>query len=142
MSKLPPRVIAASLALSSTLCAGAALAGPTVSISNVRWALANPGGVGTFTVTVKSTGAAPAKAVWPQAVSPGATTIQGGAGAFTKANAFTSTALLAPTAGGRCYTITLGIEPDSAVYGIIIDPKLGSRRVCLDPDGKGIIPGK
>ena len=139
MFKFAPRAIAASIALSLTAVASAAQAGPTVGIANVTWALVSPGGVGTFTVSVRNMGpgSLPSGAVWVQAVSPGATTIQGpvaGAKATMSANA-----AVAPTAGGRCYTVTLRVEPDSKQYAIMIDKATGSRRVCLDPDGTGIV---
>jgi hypothetical protein len=109
-----------------------------VSITNVTWSLTNPGGVGTFRVTVGSTGALPAGRVWAQASSPGAPTIQGPIGA-AKVGGYGSGDVRG-TANGRCYVVKLAVEPDSTSLGIKLDPKNSSRKVCLDPDGKGIIP--
>ena len=110
--------------------------GSVVSITRVTWGLTYPGGVGTFRVTVASTGALPAGAVWAQAISPGAPTLQAPIGG-AKPGAFGS-AQVPGTGNGRCYNVVLAIEPDSAGSGVRLDPKNSSRRVCLDPDGAGI----
>lgn len=110
-----------------------------VAITNVTWGLVMPGGVGTFRVTVSSSATLRAGTVWAQAVSAGAPTIQGPIGAAAKAGLLGGAASVAGTANGRCYMVKLVIEPDSAGAGITLDPKNSSRKVCLDPDGTGII---
>lgn len=140
-------VIAASLTLGSGSFAGdskvvVASAPPAppstvVGIARVTWGLSTPGGVGTFRVAVTSTGPLRAGAVWVQAVSPGAPTLQGPVGAAAKPS-FSAVGAAAGTANGRCYDVVLAIEPDSASAGIALDPKNSRRRVCLDPDGAGI----
>ncbi len=132
--------LAALIALAGLPLPKATVPNPVVGITGVTWALSNPGGVGTFRVTIANTGgvALQPNAVWAQAVSAGATTIQGG---FPGAKAGTSSSInLSPTSSGRCYVISLVIEPDSATQGISITPKAASTKVCLDPDGKGIVP--
>jgi hypothetical protein len=109
-----------------------------VAITNVTWGLAMPGGVGTFRVTVSSSATLRAGAVWVQAVSAGAPTLQGPIGAVAKPGSL-GAASVAGTANGRCYTVKLAIEPDSSGAGITLDPKNSSRKVCLDPDGTGIV---
>jgi len=108
-----------------------------VGITKVTWGLTYPGGVGTFRVTVSSTGPVRAGAVWAQAISSGAPTVQGPIGAVYKPGASAS-AQVSGTGNGRCYDVVLAIEPDSAGSGVKLDPKNSSRRVCLDPDGAGI----
>jgi len=108
-----------------------------VSIQKVTWGLTYPGGVGTFRVTVSSTGTFRAGAVWAQAISPGAPTVQGPIGGVFKPGA-SALGQVPGTGNGRCYNIVLAIEPDSSGSGVRLDPKNSSRRVCLDPDGAGI----
>jgi hypothetical protein len=107
-----------------------------VGISRVTWSLVSPGGVGTFRVTVTSTGPVRSGAVWVQARSPGAPTLQGPVGA--KPGYLGGVGTAGGTANGRCYDVVLAMEPDSSGAGIVIDPKNSTRRVCLDPDGAGI----
>ncbi len=111
--------------------------GPVVSITRVTWGLTYPGGVGAFRVTVGSTGALRAGAVWAQAVSPGTPTLQAAVGGVAKPGAV-GVAQIPGTGNGRCYDVVLAIEPDSASSGVRLDPKNSTRRVCLDPDGAGI----
>ena len=117
--------------------APAAPSGSVVSITKVTWGLTYPGGVGTFRVTVGSTGPIAAGAVWAQAISPGAPTLQGPIGGVAKPGA-SGSAQVPGTGNGRCYNVVLAIEPDSSSSGVRLDPKNSSRRVCLDPDGAGI----
>ena len=137
-------VVAASITLGSGSFAGDSkvVVAPTppsnvVGIARVTWALSSPGGVGTFRVAVTSTGPLRAGAVWVQAISPGAPTLQGPVGAAAKPSFF-AVGATAGTANGRCYDVVLAVEPDSASSGITLDPKNSRRRVCLDPDGAGI----
>ncbi len=96
------------------------------------------GGVGTFRVKVSSSATLRAGAVWVQAVSAGAPTIQGPIGAVAKPGSI-GAGSVGGTANGRCYTVKLVIEPDSTGAGITLDPKNSSRKVCLYPDGTGIV---
>lgn len=132
-------VTVASVAVAdNSKVAPAAPPAPTlVGIQRVTWGLTYPGGVGTFRVTVSSTGPFRAGAVWVQAISPGTATVQGPIGAVFKPGA-SAVAQVPGTGNGRCYNIVLAIEPDSAGSGVTLDPKNSSRRVCLDPDGAGI----
>ena len=141
-------VLGAVVALSALTVVSVAVAGDkvvaapapvsVVGISRVTWSLVSPGGVGTFRVTVSSTGPVRSGAVWVQARSPGAPTLQGPVGSAAKAGYFGGVATAGGTANGRCYDVVLAIEPDSSGAGIVIDPKNSTRRVCLDPDGAGI----
>lgn len=127
------------LASLSAVAVPSSAGGSVVSIEKVTWSLTNPGGVGTFRVVVASSGTLKAGSVWAQASSPGAATIQGPIGAVAKPGAY-GTGEVKGTANGRCYLVKLAIEPDSSTLGIKLDPKNSSRKVCLDPDGTGIIP--
>ena len=139
-------VLGALVALSALTLVSVAVAGDkvvaapapvsVVGISRVTWSLVSPGGVGTFRVTVTSTGPVRSGAVWVQARSPGAPTLQGPVGA--KAGALGGVGTAGGTANGRCYDVVLAMEPDSSGAGIVIDSKNSTRRVCLDPDGAGI----
>jgi hypothetical protein len=117
----------------------AAQAGPVANLDNVTWSLASPGGVGTFQATVSNSGdaAIPAGKLYVMAKAPTGNSPQAATGKI--APAATGTVALAPTLNGACYTISLAIDPDSAAAGIKINPKAASRKVCLDPDGKGIV---
>lgn len=147
MPKAPSVVVMSLLAASLSTLAPASRAdeaiplqatSTVVSLNNVTWSLTNPGGVGTFRVTVGSSGALRAGSVWAQASSAGAPTVQGAIGA-AKPGGF-GNGDVRGTANGRCYVVKLAVEPDSSSLGIKLDPKNSSRKVCLDPDGKGIIP--